>query len=80
MTYDSSFWAIEGEVIPEVANFEEECLATSVGWEWEKEILKICWFMQAIEPRSLEWNFRLLTTTLSYQSLVLEEGDFYKLS
>ena len=36
MTYDSLFWAIEGEVIPEVANFKEECLVTPEGWEGEK--------------------------------------------
>ena len=28
MTYDSLFWAIEGEDIPEVANFKEEGLVT----------------------------------------------------
>ena len=28
MTYDSPFWAIEGEVIPEEAIFEEEGLVT----------------------------------------------------
>ena len=28
MPYDSPFWAIEGGVIPEVANFEEEGLVT----------------------------------------------------
>ena len=33
MTYDSPFWAIEGEVIPEVANFEEEGLVTPEKWE-----------------------------------------------
>ena len=42
MTKDSPFWAIEGEVIPEVAKFEEEVLVTSEGWEGEKEIVKIC--------------------------------------
>ena len=52
MTYDSPLWAIEGEVIPEVANFKEEGLVTPKGWEGEKEILKTCWFMQGIEPRS----------------------------
>ena len=52
MTYDSPFWAIEGEVIPEVANFKEEGLVTPEGWEGEKEILKICWSMQGIEPGS----------------------------
>jgi hypothetical protein len=33
MTYVSPFWAIEREVIPEVANFEEEGLFTPEGWE-----------------------------------------------
>ena len=28
--YDSPFWAIEGEVIPEVANFKEEGLVTHI--------------------------------------------------
>ena len=41
MTYDSTFWAIEGEVILEVANFKEEGLVTPEGWEGEKEILKL---------------------------------------
>ena len=36
MTYDSPFWAIEEEVIPEVANFKEEGLVTPEGWEGEK--------------------------------------------
>ena len=45
MTYDSPFWAIGGEVIPEVANLEEEGLVTSEGWEGEKEILKIWKFV-----------------------------------
>ena len=40
MTYDSPFWAIEGEVIPEVANSKEEGLVTPDGWAGEKEILK----------------------------------------
>ena len=31
MTYDSPFWAIEGEVIPKVANFKEEGLVTPEG-------------------------------------------------
>ena len=39
MTYDSPFWAFEGEVIPEVANFKEEGLVTPEGWEGVKEIL-----------------------------------------
>ena len=64
MTYDSPFWAIEGEVIPEVANFKEEGLVTPEGWEGEKEILKICWFIQEIKPGSPGWNARVLTTTL----------------
>ena len=38
MTYDFPFWAIEGEVIPEVANFKEEGLVTPEGWEGEKII------------------------------------------
>ena len=42
MTYESPFWAIEGEVIPEVANFKEEGLVTQEWLEGEKEILKIC--------------------------------------
>jgi hypothetical protein len=53
MPYDSPFWAIEGGVIPEVANFEEEGLVTLEGWEGEKEILKICWFMQGLNPGHL---------------------------
>ena len=65
MTYDSPFWAIEGEVIPEVANFEEEGLVTLEGWGGEKEILKICWSMQRIEPGSPGWNARVLTATPS---------------
>ena len=36
MTYDSPFWAIEGEVIPQVANFKEEGLVTPKGLEGEK--------------------------------------------
>ena len=36
MTYDSPFWAIEGQVIPEVANFKEEDLVTPEGWEGKK--------------------------------------------
>ena len=43
MAYDSPFWAIEGEVISEVANSKEEGLATPEGCEGEKETLKICW-------------------------------------
>ena len=31
-----SFWAIEGEVIPEVANFKEEGLVTLERWEGEQ--------------------------------------------
>ena len=31
MTYDSPFWAIEGDVIPEVASFKEEGLVTPEG-------------------------------------------------
>jgi hypothetical protein len=38
MTYDSPLWAIEGEVIPEVANFKEEGLVTPEGWEGEKDL------------------------------------------
>ena len=53
MTYSSLFWAIEGEVIPEVAKFKEEGLMTPEGWEGEKEILEICWSMQGIEPGPL---------------------------
>ena len=56
------FWAIEGEVIPEVANFKEEGLVTPEGWEGEKK-LKNCWFTQGIEPGSSGWNARLITTT-----------------
>ena len=36
MTYNSPFRAIEGEVIPEVADFKEEVLVTPEGWEGEK--------------------------------------------
>ena len=50
MTYDSLFWTIEGEVIPEFANFKEEGLLTPEGQEGEKEILKSCWFIQEINP------------------------------
>ena len=35
MTYDSAFWAIEEEVIPEVANSKEEGLVTPEVWEGE---------------------------------------------
>ena len=28
MTYDTPFWAIEGEVIPEIATFTDEGLVT----------------------------------------------------
>ena len=52
MTYDFPFWAIEGEVIPEDANFKEEGLVTPEGWEGEKGKSKICWSMGGIEPRS----------------------------
>ena len=38
--YDSPFLAIEGEVIPEVANFKEEGLVTPEGWEGEKKFWK----------------------------------------
>ena len=31
MSYDSPFWAIEGEVIPEVTNFKEEGLVAPEG-------------------------------------------------
>ena len=41
MTYDSPFWAIEGVVIPEVANFKEEGLVTPEG----QKDNKICWSM-----------------------------------
>ena len=47
MTYDSPFSAIEEEVIPEVANFEEE------WWSEGSEFLKNSWSIQGIEPRSL---------------------------
>ena len=40
MTYDSPFWAIEGEVIPEVANFKEEGLVTPERWEGENKFWK----------------------------------------
>ena len=73
MTYDSPFWAIEGEVIPEVANFKEEGLVTPEGWEGEKEILKICWSMQGIEPGPLG---EMPTTTLIIQTLLSEGVDF----
>ena len=46
MTYDSPFWAIEEEVIPEVANFKEEGLVTSEGGESEEGILKIPYFLK----------------------------------
>ena len=39
MTYDSPFWDIEGEVIPEVANFKEEGLVTQEDWKREKDFL-----------------------------------------
>ena len=38
MTYDSPFWAIKGEVIPEVANFEEEGLVTQTYEKEEKKL------------------------------------------
>ena len=44
--YESLFWAIEWEVIPEVANFKDEGLVTPEGWEGEKEILEIYWSMR----------------------------------
>ena len=44
MNNDSPFWVIEGEVIPEIANFEEEGLVTPQEWGGEKENLKIWWF------------------------------------
>ena len=47
MTYDSPFWAIEGEEIPEVANFKEEGLVTPEG------DFETWWFMQGIEPGHL---------------------------
>ena len=37
MTYTSPFWAIEGELILEAANFKEEGLVTPKEWEREKE-------------------------------------------
>ena len=45
MTYDSSFWAIEGEVIPEVVDFKVEGLVTLEGWEAGIFFLKNCWFI-----------------------------------
>ena len=42
MIYDSSCWALEGEVISEVASFREEGLVIPEGWEGEKGKLKIC--------------------------------------
>ena len=45
--------------------------------EGEKEIMKICWSMQGIEPGSSEWNAKVLTTI---QTLVLEEVDCNKVS
>ena len=53
MTYDSPFWAIEGEVIPEVANFKEEGLVTPEGWEGEKEILKFVGSSRELNPGHL---------------------------
>ena len=50
MNYDSTLWAIEREVILEVANFKEECLGNPEGWEGEKEISKICWSKVRIAP------------------------------
>ena len=66
-------------MISKVANFKEEGLVTPEGWEGEKEILKICWSMQGIEPGSAGWNAKVPTTTLS-RHLVLGEGDFKKVS
>ena len=39
MIYDSSCWALEGEVISEVANFKEEGLETPEGGEGEDQYL-----------------------------------------
>ena len=61
MTYDSPFWAIEGEVIPEVANFEEEGLITPEGWNFEILLVHAGNWTQV----TYGWNARVLTTTLS---------------
>ena len=50
MTYDSPFSAIEGEVIPEVANFKEEGLVTAEGWEGEKVIFKFVGPCRELNP------------------------------
>ena len=43
MTYDSTLWASEGWVIPEVASFKEEGLVIPKGREGEIGKLKICY-------------------------------------
>jgi hypothetical protein len=79
MTYDSPFWGIEEEVIPEVAYLKEEGLVTPEGWERKKMILEICWSMPRIEPRSPGWNAIVLTTTLSRHYILLEGLYFNKM-
>ena len=51
MTYDSPFSAIEGEVIPEVANFKEEGLVTPE--EGERKIMKFVGSCRELNPHHL---------------------------
>ena len=66
-----SIWAIEGEVIFVVANFEEEGLVTPKGWEEEKETMKICCSILGIEPVSPGWNARALSRTWCWKKEIL---------
>ena len=51
MIHDSPFWAIEGEVIPDTANFKEEGLVTPE--EGEKKIMKFVGSCRELNPHHL---------------------------
>ena len=76
--YDSPFWAIEGEVIPEVAN-SKEGLVTPEGWEGE-----LFFFFENLLVHVGNWTrvTRVKCQSANHytiQALVVE-GDFNKVS
>ena len=74
MTYDSPFWAIEEEVIPEVANFKEEGLVTQKD---EKEKKKFWKFMvHAGNWTQVTWIKCQSADHYTIQRLLSEEVDF----
>ena len=76
MTFDSPFWAIEGKVTHEVANSKDKGLVTPEEWEGEKETLLV----PVGNWARVTWVKYQSAKNYTIHTLVLSEGDFYKVS